>query len=180
MYLLVMDRLGVGISLAKSHRSPHFYEFAKRLFYKGKEVSPFPFSALKESDKSIYRLVNLLREQSKRGWVNQEISLTVDSYYGTVKGRPSRNRRTLVNRAILCNAVLDKLQGIISAKDCLIIILRLYDTPIEISEEFADNIFKLSINDLFTKSCIKFSPGQSTREPLGDFAINMVTFLSGL
>jgi hypothetical protein len=44
-----MSTLGVEVSELKTHQSPHFLEFAKRLFYKGQEVSPFPISALQQT-----------------------------------------------------------------------------------------------------------------------------------
>jgi hypothetical protein len=46
-YIKIMSTLGVEVSELKTHRSPHFLEFAKRLFYKGQEISPFPLSALR-------------------------------------------------------------------------------------------------------------------------------------
>jgi len=47
-YIAIMDNLGVDIALQKTHRSEHFFEFAKRLFYDGKEFSPFPLTGLRE------------------------------------------------------------------------------------------------------------------------------------
>lgn len=66
-YLSVMESIGVEISIPKTHRSSTFGEFAKRLFFKGVEISPFPLSALKESARRYYQLVNLLMEQERRG-----------------------------------------------------------------------------------------------------------------
>jgi hypothetical protein len=65
-YKEVMLDLGVTFSPLKTHESKTLFEFAKRLFYKGKEISPFPISALKESAKKYYLLVNLFREITKR------------------------------------------------------------------------------------------------------------------
>lgn len=44
-----MGILGVEVSVLKTHTSPHFFEFAKRLFYKGVEISPFPISAIQNT-----------------------------------------------------------------------------------------------------------------------------------
>lgn len=46
LYMETMEYLGVRISLEKSHISSDVYEFAKRTFYKGEEITPFPLSAL--------------------------------------------------------------------------------------------------------------------------------------
>lgn len=44
-YLAIKAELGVSISLTKTHVSRHFFEFAKRIFVEGQEVSPFPVSS---------------------------------------------------------------------------------------------------------------------------------------
>jgi hypothetical protein len=51
-YMDLIKTLGVDYSVAKTHKSSHFFEFAKRIFYKGQEISPFPYSAIKEVSKS--------------------------------------------------------------------------------------------------------------------------------
>lgn len=66
-YIEVMHVLGVEISAHKTHVSPHFCEFAKRLIYKGEEITPFPLSALKQECRRYYSLTNLLLESSKKG-----------------------------------------------------------------------------------------------------------------
>lgn len=48
-YIKIMTALGVEVSELKTHSSPYFLEFAKRLFYKGQEISPFPLSALQQT-----------------------------------------------------------------------------------------------------------------------------------
>lgn len=66
-YMDLIQRLGVDFSKAKTHISPHFCEFAKRLVYKGEEVSPFPISALGEASKRYFNLIALMVEQGFRG-----------------------------------------------------------------------------------------------------------------
>jgi hypothetical protein len=63
----VLKSIHVEYSPAKTHKSKDFYEFAKRVIYKGVEVSPFPISALNESSKNSDILVVTLMEISKRG-----------------------------------------------------------------------------------------------------------------
>jgi len=65
----------------KTHKSQTFFEFAKRMFVKGQEITPFPISALKESSRRYYRLVNLFKEQERRGYVSQSIPASVSSFY---------------------------------------------------------------------------------------------------
>lgn len=48
-YLEIMDELKVPISLAKTHVSKDMYEFAKRLVYKGTEITPLPIPSIMEN-----------------------------------------------------------------------------------------------------------------------------------
>lgn len=86
-----MTNLGVKISKAKSHTSPHLYEFAKRLVYKGTEVTPFPYSALKMAGRSNTALATLLMQEQDKGWeFPKGVSEAVSDYLGIVKSLPSR------------------------------------------------------------------------------------------
>lgn len=70
-YAEVMGILGVEISQLKSHESPHFLEFAKRIFYKGQEVSPFPISALQQTANKFYLIASVLWELERKGaWIS--------------------------------------------------------------------------------------------------------------
>jgi hypothetical protein len=66
-YIEVMHELGLEISKPKTHVSPHFSEFAKRLIYKGEEITPFPLSALKQESRRYFSLTNLLLESQQKG-----------------------------------------------------------------------------------------------------------------
>lgn len=66
-YLSVIKSLGLEVSALKTHTSPDFYEFAKRLIYKDQEVTPFPISALAESESRSYILTSLLIESENKG-----------------------------------------------------------------------------------------------------------------
>jgi len=46
----------------KTHKSQDFFEFAKRIYWKGEEITPFPYSALKECGRSFVTLTTLLFE----------------------------------------------------------------------------------------------------------------------
>lgn len=67
-YRELLRDLDVPISDAKTHTSKDVYEFAKRWFFKGREVSPFPISALPETIKKYYLLVELFRGMQLRGF----------------------------------------------------------------------------------------------------------------
>jgi len=87
-----MGILGVEVSVLKTHVSPHFFEFAKRLFYKGEEVSPFPISALQAIHNKYYLLVSLLVELEEKGWCPRvSIPVSVSEFAEKVLHRKARN-----------------------------------------------------------------------------------------
>lgn len=73
MYKDVISSLGVEFSLAKTHSSDCFFEFAKRIYLDNVEITPFPISALKESGKIISMITTLLCEVADKGWCFPDI-----------------------------------------------------------------------------------------------------------
>lgn len=111
LYMKIISSLHVSFSLAKTHRSENFFEFAKRIFYKGEEISPFPISALKECGKSHVALTVLLMEQTRRGWSNLDAQSSITSFYGVVKNLPSAYSNKLGVKSWYTKGVLDLVQG---------------------------------------------------------------------
>jgi len=67
-YIRVLRSLDVPISVTKTMQSEHTFEFAKRWFHKGVEVSPFPVNALHESLDSFPLLAETFRVAYEKGW----------------------------------------------------------------------------------------------------------------
>lgn len=65
-YKSIMSELGVDISLSKSHTSNNMYEFAKRWYKDGIEISGFPLGTFLESTKKWYTLAECLTEGLSR------------------------------------------------------------------------------------------------------------------
>jgi len=89
MYKEIITDLGVEFSLAKTHTSKNFYEFAKRIYLDDHEITPFPVSALAESHKSFGMMTVLLLETLQKGWVFDDIPSSVAKFYGVVMNRSS-------------------------------------------------------------------------------------------
>jgi len=68
-YLSVMTSLGIGISKEKTLVSKDSFEFAKRFFYKGEEVTGYPVSSLNSSNWLNY--VNTIRVAIERGYCSK-------------------------------------------------------------------------------------------------------------
>lgn len=67
-YRLIMSELGVELSEHKSHVSEDTYEFAKRWFHKGMEITPYPVHGVLENQSRHYAVVETLKQASKRGY----------------------------------------------------------------------------------------------------------------
>jgi hypothetical protein len=70
-YLRIMDKLGVEISPTKTHKSYTTYEFAKRTFHKGIEVSGVPINSIYSTIKNpVYLLGSILNlyETGRSPW----------------------------------------------------------------------------------------------------------------
>jgi hypothetical protein len=67
MYKKVISSTGVEFSIAKTHESKDFFEFAKRMFYNGEEITPFPISGLREARKHFSMLTTLIVDTERKG-----------------------------------------------------------------------------------------------------------------
>jgi len=112
LYMKVIRDLGLEYSPLKTHKSERFYEFAKRYFLDGVEITPFPFSALKECHKSVVQLTTLLFELKSKNFVpNMSIAKSTTLYHSLVKELPSRFRKKLEKKSSLCEGVLLTIHG---------------------------------------------------------------------
>jgi len=65
-YIEALEMIGVTYNESKTHNSKHLFEFAKRIIYKGKEITPFAISSLVGQGANFYTLASvLLTEQRK-------------------------------------------------------------------------------------------------------------------
>ena len=176
MYLRVMASLGVEVSELKTHKSPDLFEFAKRLFYKGHEISPFPLSALKESSKQTYRLVSLLHSQKDRYWACSEIPLAIRQLTAITKTRRQKYLGKVYDRAVMCETTLNMLSGSLSAKEGCETLLRLKGLQHTLNEDFCINLLKSVINDMFTQS--DPTRDKKSGEPLGELAVSLTCHLT--
>jgi hypothetical protein len=69
-YVQIMTDLGVGISKEKSMVSEDTFEFAKRIFTKGREITGFPLAAVVNTlDLSFVEMSTVVLEANKRGYL---------------------------------------------------------------------------------------------------------------
>lgn len=111
-YKGLLIHLGMEVSELKTHTSPHFYEFAKRYSFYGDEISPFPISALRETSKRSYLLVDLLLDLEERGYLSKEsIPCSISSFYGMVKNLPSKFRKKIHGYTVNSELIMRIMRG---------------------------------------------------------------------
>nr|UJQ92501.1 MAG: putative RNA-dependent RNA polymerase [Mitoviridae sp.] len=181
LYLSKVRDLGVEVSMSKTHISPHLYEFAKRLVYKGTEITPFPISSLKETMTRYYLAVNLLLEEEIKGWVlKNSIPDALASMYGIILHRPSKFRKKIWDKSYISERIMKVMRGTMPAGDALNSISRQLGFRLpEINDTVAQAMLSNICVELFANS----NPENDTSNkgyPLGQLAENLVLFLSGL
>jgi hypothetical protein len=67
-YLKILGILGVEASPSKTYVSKELCEFAKRLLYRGQEITPFPVSSVSDQWWSIPLVVSALRGEARKGY----------------------------------------------------------------------------------------------------------------
>nr|QQP18721.2 RNA-dependent RNA polymerase [Soybean thrips mito-like virus 1] len=66
-YQEIISKLGVDISMDKSHVSETTYEFAKRWIHKGEEITPFPIGALMSSSGQYDLIAEVFMDALRKG-----------------------------------------------------------------------------------------------------------------
>lgn len=178
-YKKLIHLLGVEISDIKSHVSSELFEFAKRLVYKGVEITPFPISSVKETQKRFYLLVNLLIEETRKGWEWIEgIPFTIKSFYQIVRKFNSKYRTELSERSFVCELMMKIMRGTIPANDGLNTIIRRNGFPLpELNPDQGLSILSGTALECFIdNSPLDYSAG----EPLGEYALMRTIEISGI
>lgn len=152
-YRQVILGLGVEVSPSKTYISNHMFEFAKRIFYKGVEISPFPISALEEVSKKYYLLTQLFLEVEKKGWISLNgIPLMVDAYFDIVLNLPSKFRKKLVDKSAIYEKVHRIVRGSPQAGALLSEAFGLLGHRLTVSNFVALNVLENIAVEIFAES----------------------------
>jgi hypothetical protein len=91
-YCRLIRTLGIHWSKEKTHISPHFFEFAKRLHWNGHDMSPFPISGLWSERNRVTGQIQVLDNACSKGWFST--SECIESYEEllSLRGFPRRLR----------------------------------------------------------------------------------------
>lgn len=93
-YKLLISDLDMPYSPEKTHTSKDLFEFAKRWFYKGSEITGFSISGLMSVYKRYPLLHNFLSNQQSHGWV-----LPIERHPGLIRDIfSSLTKRVIINK----------------------------------------------------------------------------------
>jgi hypothetical protein len=100
-----MNKLGVNISIPKSHISPNMYEFAKRVFFKGVEISGIQIRGLIENQNKYWLLyANLFTLIYDRKYYSEYTIPVIFKELLIIQGKRVKEINNLVNRFNLLHA----------------------------------------------------------------------------
>nr|DAC76946.1 TPA_inf: RNA-dependent RNA polymerase [Entomophthora muscae mitovirus 7] len=187
LYKETISGLGVEFSEEKTITSPHLVEFAKRLIYKGTEISPFPISALGELASKYYLLTNLFLELEKKGWVSLGgAPSAVESFHKIVLNWSTVRAREIEVKASICERVMKIARGAENAGTLLTECFRKLGYPFVLSDFVARNVLENIVVENFAKSNpASHDPERDKKKKrpcvgLGILAENLTCLLSGL
>lgn len=178
-YMEMISSLGVEFSPLKTHTSSEFLEFAKRLFYKGTEISPFPISSLEESQKSFYLMVNLLIELEAKGWKTVNgVSLAVSTFYQDYLGFNATYAAKTYDKSLFCEHMTYVMRGVKTAAEGLNFLIGHFEYPIrQLSDEEGMGILSNVAVESFAASNPANLEDNHTGYPLGRLAEDLVIFV---
>jgi len=175
MYMQLIKDLGLEYSVLKTHKSKRFYEFAKRYVLDGKDISPFPFSALKECQKSVTQLTTLLFELNGKNFIPAvSITKSITLYHSLVKELPSRFIKKLEKRASLCEGVLKTIHGVIPADEWINSLIKQnnYQLPVLSSEVCKNILINVTVQAFADSNLLKEINTPSKEFPLTRLALD--------
>jgi len=177
---IMVEELDIKISEPKSFISPHFFEFAKRLFWKGVEVSPFPISSLRESLKSLTAFVSLILESETRGWISDTTpDKRIEMAFAIILNMRSKLRSKYMDKSFVIDQILRCIRGTLSAGTCISAVFSKLGYPLgPINDSVGSSILENIVVDLFSQQPeMKFDKDAPS---CFDLAANLVMLLTGL
>jgi len=175
LYKEVMQGLGVELSKPKTYESTHLFEFAKRIFYKGVEISPFPISGLKEVERKYYLLTQFFIEAEGKGWVSHcGVPVMVATYLEHVCRLPSKFRNKLARASRVYESVQRIVRGAENAGELLQTAFGELGYQFKLSNFVALNVLENIAVDLYATN----NPMSSWKENIesGKFTLFQVEF----
>jgi hypothetical protein len=182
-YKELLAEWDIPFSKEKTHVSQHGFEFAKQMSLHGRNISPFPLSALYDRRSEAFICLGILYAETQYKDWNTDIGAVVKSYYIDILKWPRPKLRHAIPKINLVISLLSFLQG---HKDLGTAIkeyvalwtgekydqLSIWDYSL-----YGNYLALLTVHDSFLRSRERVVTGN---EPLGDLATEMVIHITSL
>jgi hypothetical protein len=175
-YCRLIRLLGVTWSKEKTHVSPHFLEFAKRLQWSGKDVTPFPLAAMwQERDNKLVGAVTVYMNALDKAWFDPNDGIKVWAEYFSLRGFSRRIRNVWLERMEKVWLIVTILQMKTSALELLPFVEKISPQVAarlqgEEGKEKIFNILLSCIMQTFADSVAALSDDKGSSRPLGFYA----------
>lgn len=185
-YMEVMTELGLCFSLQKSHISPHCFEFAKRFFFNGSEVTPFPVDALLSTRRSPSLMFNVINDEVSKGWDSPLGTPAVASELYRILGFNSTYVKKKLEIFYISHQIMMGIRGCVTAGSACKAIME-YICPDKFSRifsklppDFIEAVGQYWFIDMFNKSLVSsVADSKVGGKPLGLIAEELVILLTG-
>lgn len=178
-YLEEVRSLGLEVSLAKTHVSKEMFEFAKRISFRGREVTPFNPSAISGNLQKYPLLVAALSGEERKGFLfSGKVPRSVSELYRLVEA-PSRFRKGILRKAELCELATLTLQSRVAPHFFVSEVVRDglgLPEGHAVREDVSDNILRAACVQLFMEAQTRFREGDfgQSFEGLAEFLTETV------
>jgi hypothetical protein len=182
-YKELLAEWDIPFSKEKTHVSLHGFEFAKQISLHGKNISPFPLSALYERRSEAFTCLGILYSENHfKDW-KADIGAVVKSYYLNILKWPRPLVRHAIPKIMLVISLLSFLQGHrdlgTAVKEYVALWTKKnYD---EVSKWdyslYGNYLALLTLHDSFLRSKERIVTGNT---PLGELATEMVIHITSL
>jgi hypothetical protein len=162
--------LGVEFSSLKTHESSTLSEFAKRLHFKGIEITPFPMPAVKSVTR-FYMLVPVLYAELKRDWsFGSGVSQAISSFYQDVLGFNAKFCKGIQARSKVVESLMLTMRGELPARDLLKTVFEAtgQTMPEQFDEVRCDSLLRKATMASFDHSAL--SHNSLSDKPFGAYA----------
>jgi hypothetical protein len=184
-YCRLIRLLGVTWSKEKTHVSPHFLEFAKRLRWCGSDITPFPLAAMwEERDSKTVGAVSVYMNASAKGWFSPNDGIKSWAEYFRLTGIRRSIRTRWVNRMEKIWLIITILQMNSDALELLPFVEQISPQVAarlqgEEGKEKIFNILLSCVMQTFADSASALTEPTIVKRPLGVYAENLCIAITG-
>jgi hypothetical protein len=180
-YCRLIRTLGIHWSKEKTHISPHFFEFAKRIHWCGFDISPFPLAGLWSERGRLVGQIQVLDNAVDKGWFSAiECQESLDEYF-SYRSIPRRLRTKWSESMIKAWKIISILQKKTSALELIPFVEKISTVVAsKLDEEKIFNVLTSSIMLSFVDSSESLLDSKKHKTSLGGYAETITMYLTSI